>query len=237
MEHPQSSSISRFCLHCGLPLVTRDLRKRFCSTACGYAAQSEPLETAFGRRVARVDGPGCWLWTGSINYARMGYGELGHRGRRYRAHRLAYILAAGPIPQTLMVCHTCDTPACVRNDKPGVYVVNGVEYPRWGHLYLAPRQANMDDMVAKGRSPVGERNVARFAPELVRRDVKVPDATVWAIYWRCIEDGVPQRTVALEFGVDYRFVNGILHGRTRQRAMAALPSLRRRDAALEVSSE
>lgn len=50
------------------------------------------------------DGPGgCWLWTGELNPA--GYGAIGVNGRMVGAHRFAYELLVGPIPEGLHLDH------------------------------------------------------------------------------------------------------------------------------------
>lgn len=49
----------------------------------------------------------CWAWTGSRLTA--GYGRIKHAGRTYRAHRVAYELAIGPIPDGLHLDHLCHT--------------------------------------------------------------------------------------------------------------------------------
>lgn len=64
---------------------------------------------------ARVDKRGpdeCWLWTGPLN--RSGYGGLGVRGvRNVGAHRVAYELQVGPIPDGLHIDHLCRVRHCV----------------------------------------------------------------------------------------------------------------------------
>lgn len=92
---------------------------------------SEPLGPGFWSRVQKSDG--CWLWTGVI--ARR-YGLYYWKGRLRRAHRLAYAEAYGPITAGIIVCHCCDTPACVRPD----------------HLFLGTQADNLRDMREKGRS-------------------------------------------------------------------------------------
>jgi len=62
-------------------------------------------------------GPHCWLWTDRPN--RFGYGRFSRRAapgveRRVLAHRFAYELFEGPIPDGLTLDHLCETPACVR---------------------------------------------------------------------------------------------------------------------------
>jgi hypothetical protein len=63
---------------------------------------------------ANVDkGEGCLIWTGS-RYPK-GYGRaimLGTEG----AHRVAYILAKGPIPEGKQIDHLCRVKACVNPD-------------------------------------------------------------------------------------------------------------------------
>jgi hypothetical protein len=48
------------------------------------------------------------LWQGATD-AR-GYGVLHHRGRTTRAHRVAYELARGPVPEGMDVCQRPDCP-------------------------------------------------------------------------------------------------------------------------------
>lgn len=64
----------------------------------------------FWQKVNRIDG-GCWLWTASLT--RGGYGQFRINGKTRRAHRIAYLLSVGPIPDGLDLDHLCRTPACV----------------------------------------------------------------------------------------------------------------------------
>lgn len=54
---------------------------------------------------------GCWEWTGYRNKA--GYGEMGVDGRKEKAHRVAYELVFGPIPEGLTLDHKCRNRACI----------------------------------------------------------------------------------------------------------------------------
>lgn len=54
---------------------------------------------------------GCWLWTGSV--LKSGYGSVVWNGRSARAHRVAYELTFGPIPNGLDIHHICGERLCV----------------------------------------------------------------------------------------------------------------------------
>jgi HNH endonuclease len=52
----------------------------------------------------------CWLWTAATNY---GYGVFRIDRRSIYAHRYAYELLVGPIPDGLQLDHLCRVPPCV----------------------------------------------------------------------------------------------------------------------------
>lgn len=52
------------------------------------------------------------VWVGAVNCH--GYGRVRFQGRLRAAHRVAYELAVGPIPDGLTVRRICGDPACVR---------------------------------------------------------------------------------------------------------------------------
>jgi hypothetical protein len=87
-----------------------------------------------------VDVDGCWLWT--ANTCSEGRGTVTVARETYLASRVSYETYVGHIGQGLRVCHSCDNPGCVRPD----------------HLFLGTAADNSSDMVAKGRSPRGERH-------------------------------------------------------------------------------
>ena len=88
---------------------------------------------------SKVDaGDNCWFWTAGRDrdgYGRFAVGLGGKAQAHVRAHRFAYETFNGPIPDGLVVMHTCDNPPCVN--------------PR--HLELGTSQDNNDDKVQKGR--------------------------------------------------------------------------------------
>ena len=54
---------------------------------------------------------GCWQWTAALE--RGGYGSYYHDGRMQRAHRVAYQLLVGVIPDGLQIDHLCRVRSCV----------------------------------------------------------------------------------------------------------------------------
>lgn len=61
---------------------------------------------------------GCWLWIGSLRGGAGGvrYGQLGFGGRNDYAHRVAYRLFVGPIPDGLEIDHKCGVSLCCNPD-------------------------------------------------------------------------------------------------------------------------
>jgi hypothetical protein len=103
---------------------------------------------AFWKRVNRGSDDACWEWSG---FSKAGpknttpYGALGWKGKHSRAHRVAYEITNGPIPEWKMVLHRCDNTLCCNP----------------GHLYLGSHAQNMRDMVDRKRRKgigCGERN-------------------------------------------------------------------------------
>jgi hypothetical protein len=140
-----------------------------------------------------VAGPDdCWLWIGRSVVDGYGVIATGGRGvrRTIRAHRYAYELAYGPIPDGLSVLHNCptgDNPACC-NAR---------------HLWLGTAADNARDMVAKGRALHGER--AHCA--------KLTAAQVVQIRQRYRPRVVTQYDLAAEYGVTQSLINMIIRGR------------------------
>lgn len=63
---------------------------------------------------ALADGTGCWVWRRGLNDS--GYGWIKSGGRTRRAHRVAYELVKGPIPDGLEIDHLCRVRACINPD-------------------------------------------------------------------------------------------------------------------------
>jgi len=73
------------------------------------------VKTFFYQNVALPDENGCMLWTRSLTWD--GYAQF--RSKRYPgyyAHRMAYELMVGPIPEGLQLDHLCKVRNCVTPD-------------------------------------------------------------------------------------------------------------------------
>jgi HNH endonuclease len=57
---------------------------------------------------------GCWLWTGQLSDR--GYPMTTYANKKYRAHRLFYEQARGPIPAGMTLDHLCRVRCCVNPD-------------------------------------------------------------------------------------------------------------------------
>lgn len=64
----------------------------------------------FWSRVERQDVAGCWPWTGAT-FTR-GYGKIERDGRQYYAHRVAYELTRGEIPNGARLERLCTDILC-----------------------------------------------------------------------------------------------------------------------------
>lgn len=97
--------------------------------------------SAMRRFAEQVDRSGvCHVWTGGLAN---GYGRLAVGRSDVLAHRLAWVLEKGPIPEGLFVLHRCNNRGCVNV----------------AHLYLGRHHENALDAVAAGtlRSPWTDR--------------------------------------------------------------------------------
>lgn len=77
---------------------------------------------------------GCLEWDRAIFHS--GYGQLTVNYKTTLAHRYAWLLLKGEIPEGMHVCHKCDNRRCCNVE----------------HLFLGTHSDNMQDKVRKGRS-------------------------------------------------------------------------------------
>ncbi len=110
------------------------------------------IEERFWPKVDQRGPDECWPWMAYI--APDGYGRIGEGGkygRKLGAHRVSLELALGrPLREGMDSCHTCDNRLCVNP----------------AHLFEGTRDANVQDMMSKGRHWAQKRTHCKRGHEL-----------------------------------------------------------------------
>ena len=132
----------------------------------------------------------CLEWTGSRN--EHGYGSVRVDRKLWKAHRFAWHLCYGSIPDDLDVLHRCDNPPCCNP----------------AHLFLGTAADNGQDMSRKGRhgSVSQPHRVARGERHGHARLTRTQALEIR----RRGDAGESQLMLATEFGVARRTVNSII---------------------------
>lgn len=136
----------------------------------------------FWSKVDLSEPEGCWEWRGTRYAGGYGYFSFGRKG--VLAHRVAYELCVGPIPEGLWVLHSCDNPACVNPD----------------HLRPGTPKENSADMVARGRSGRPGARLTEAAVRIIRRSYQA--------------GGASQRGLAEVFGVSQHTIYQVVNYKT-----------------------
>lgn len=145
---------------------------------------AEQFASHFWSKLSKTPG-GCWLFNGKCELN--GYARVKHCGRKFLAHRLAYTLAKGEIPNGLLVCHSCDQRSCCNPE----------------HLFVGSPLDNVADAVSKRRHAAGERcNHNKVTAE----EVKLIRQT-----WSAAEGAGP---LARRFGISREQVYNIVQRRS-----------------------
>lgn len=189
---PKKDGLMSVCDVCSrefyVPPSHRRIRQT-CSLGCKGKQQlnwqKQDLATRFW---AKVDKSGdCWLWTGAI--LKTGYGSIRIDHKAIRAHRAAYELSVGPIPEGALLRHTCDNPRCVNP----------------AHLLLGDKRSNTQDAIERGQHRCGERDPkAKLSNQNV---VEIRDA---------LARGETGKALARRFGVGESVISRIKTGKGRR---------------------
>lgn len=154
-------------------------------TDLDHFAMLSPIGARLAARIT-MSASGCW----EFPVARGGrYGYLSIHSRPHAAHRLAWELVNGPIPEGMFVCHTCDNKPCCNPD----------------HLWVGTHVENMADMAAKGRHAMNLKfGVLHHSAKLTTRQVR--DVRTALAY------GVPLRVIARLAGLHRKSITKIRDG-------------------------
>ena len=98
----------------------------------------EWMNRIFWPKVKIINVTSCWEW--QAQRLPHGYGQVHLGGKKYYPHRVIWEFLYGR-PENLWVLHKCDNPSCVNPS----------------HLFLGTPKDNTQDMMLKGRGPIGER--------------------------------------------------------------------------------
>lgn len=155
----------------------------------------------FAEKLSPEPTTGCWLWTGAA--ISTGYGYFRADGKSRRAHRVAFEHFVRPLIGDEIVCHRCDTPACVN--------------PR--HLFAGTHKDNAEDRDRKGRAGNTEPPHRRgeFANRAVLTDANVREARrLYALpratKRRGVESPGSTRSLARRFGVSQSTMRAAING-------------------------
>ena len=159
---------------------------------------------SFWSKVAKGDPSQCWEWTGRIETT--GYAYISWQGRPRRAHRLAYELTNGRIPDGLVVMHRCDNKRCCNP----------------AHLQLGTQADNIADKVSKHRQATGDAHGSTTHPESVCRGEnhgmsKMSEAVVISML-DMRKSGLSTKQISIRLGVSKNCIMSVVMGRTWTRA-------------------
>jgi len=133
--------INKVCKHCKTGFLASCGKEEFCSDKCKILSNSVTNEN------------GCHMWQRTKDKDGYGYVKL-KGGKTSKVHRAAYKLFKGEIDDSLMVCHSCDTPSCCNPE----------------HLFLGSAADNKGDCVAKRRD-MNSRGEKHYKAKLTESNV------------------------------------------------------------------
>jgi hypothetical protein len=163
------------------------------------------IPTRFWTKVRIGDDDECWVWKRGLDH---GYGSFRVNGRAERAHRMAWKLVKGPIPERMHVLHHCDNPPCVNP----------------AHLYLGTDKENARDRKERGRMVADTSHaIAKRKPGWNRkrreddrrsnRALCLTDEQIRTIREDYADGGCTFRSLADAYGVSHPTIKNAIHGR------------------------
>lgn len=145
-----------------------------------------PLAERLRRGLRLNEKTGCLEWTGHCHWK--GHGQISIGGRNAGigyTHVVAWEMENGPVPEGMIVCHRCDSPACCNPE----------------HLFLGTRADCTALMVSKNRHSHGERHAVKLNSSIVLRIKEL------------LRLGLTQQEIADDFGVARSMIGLIKQGK------------------------
>ena len=133
-------------------------------------------------KVDKATGDSCWNWKAAKGHD--GYGRFKINHKLTYAHRVAWELIYGPIPEGLDCCHHCDNPACVCPN----------------HLFLGTQSENALDSIIKKRFAMGENHYRTTLHTTQVREIR--------------NSNLSQHKLACQYHVSRWIIRDILRGKT-----------------------
>lgn len=165
----------------------------------------------FWSGVVRRGEDGCWEWARCRD--KDGYGLFTLNNKMKKTHRVAYIIANGPIPELFegfptYVCHTCDTPPCCNPN----------------HLFLGNAEINAKDSAAKDRKSFSRQRSQFFPRPWLQRDnlanrgenngsASKTDLQIRAVKQDLKEGALLQKEIAEKHGLSCQTITNIKTGK------------------------
>jgi len=157
--------------------------------AGGEVGGVSDLDQRFWTKVRRREDDACWLWIGCVRRTRGSplYGRFHLSGKNGYAHRVAYEIAHGPVPEGLVVRHKCDNSLCCNP----------------AHLEVGTQRENAMDCIERGRAhrARGSRHPRAVLTEATVKSIKVALAL-----------GTPRSELAKKHDVSFAAIAGIDKG-------------------------
>lgn len=143
-----------------------------------YPTMHMTPEERYEYYVRRGEPGECWGWAGASEPTGYGKFSIGS-GVIAKAHRFSYELHKGPIPEGLLIRHTCDNPPCTNPD----------------HLLVGTYKDNARDAQERRRMAHGDNHGKRIMSEAQVREFR-----------RLYDEGVTSTEIAKQNGLPHMAV-------------------------------